>query len=96
MELLYIRGHLDGVPVNCMLVDGGACVNIMPGSMFERLGNKDGELMKTNMTLSGFFGEASKARGIISKELMVMSKTIPIAFFVVNVIGRYNILFGRD
>jgi hypothetical protein len=31
---LYIRGYLDGAPTNHMLVDGGACVNIMPHSIF--------------------------------------------------------------
>jgi hypothetical protein len=31
---LYIRGYLDGAPTNRMLVDGGACVNIMPHSIF--------------------------------------------------------------
>jgi hypothetical protein len=96
MKPLYIRGHLDGVPVNRMLMDGGACVNIMPASTFEKLEHKDAELMKTNMMLSGFSGKASEARGIISKELTVGSKIIPTMFFVVNVTGRYNILLGRD
>jgi hypothetical protein len=31
---LYIRGYLDEAPTNRMLVDGGACVNIMPHSIF--------------------------------------------------------------
>jgi hypothetical protein len=96
MKSLYIRGHLDGVPVNRMLMDGGACVNIMLASTFEKLEHKDGELMKMNMMLSGFSGKASEARGIISKELMVRSKIIPITFFVVNITRRYNILLGRD
>jgi hypothetical protein len=96
MKPLYIKGHLDGTPVNRMLVDGGACVNIMPCSLFKRLDDEEGELMKTNMTLSGFLGEASEAKGIVSKELTVGSKTIPTAFFVVDVKGKYNILLGRD
>jgi hypothetical protein len=96
MKPLCIRGHLDGVSVNHMLVDGGACVNIMSSSMFEKLGHKEEEYMKRNMMLSGFSGEASDAKGIISKELTVGSKTIPTAFFMVNVKGRYNILLGRD
>jgi hypothetical protein len=96
MKPLYIKGHLDGVLVSRMLVDGGVCVNIMPCSVFEKLGYKEEELMKTNMTLSGFSGEASDAKGIISKELTVGSKTIPMAFYVVNIKGRYNLLLGRD
>jgi hypothetical protein len=96
MKPLYIRGHLDGVPMNSMLVDGGACVNIMPGLVFETLGHKDEELLKTNIMLSGFSGEASDARGIISKDLTVGSKTILTVFFVMNVTGKYNILLGQD
>jgi hypothetical protein len=96
MKLLYIRGYLDGEPTNRMLVDGGAYVNIMPCSVFERLGHQEMDLMRTNMTLSGFFGEASDTKGIISKELTVGSKTIPPAFFMVDAKGKYNMLLGRD
>jgi hypothetical protein len=93
---LYIKGHLDGVPVSRMLVDGDACVNIMPCLVFEKLGYMDEELMKTNMTLRGFSGEASKAKGIVSMELTVGSKTIPMVFFVMKVKGRYKLLLGPD
>jgi hypothetical protein len=79
-----------------MLVDVGACVNIMPWSLFRKLGHKEVELLKTNMMLSGFSGEASDAKGIISKELTVGSKIVPMAFFVADAKGRYNVLLGRD
>jgi hypothetical protein len=96
MRPLYIKGHLVGTPVNRMLVDGRVCINIMPWSLFSKLGYKEEKLLKTNMLLSGFLGEASAAKGIISKELMVGNKTVPTAFFVVDVKGRYNVLLGRD
>jgi hypothetical protein len=96
MRPLYIKGHLDGTLVNWMLVDGGACMNIMSWSLFSKLAHKEEELLKTNMMLSGFSGEASDAKGIVSKELMVGSKIVLTAFFVVDVKGRYNVLLGRD
>jgi hypothetical protein len=96
MKLLYIKGHIDGMHVNLMLVDRGACMNIMPCSLFKKLGGRESELMRTNMTLSGFSGKASKAKGIMSKELMIGSKMIPTTFFVVEVKGKYNILLRRD
>jgi hypothetical protein len=92
----YIKGHLDGTLVNRMLVDGGACVNIMPWSLFRKLGHKEEELLKKNMMLSGFSGDASDAKGIISMKLTTGSKTVPATFFVVDVKGRYNVLLGRD
>jgi hypothetical protein len=77
-----------------MLVDGGACVNIMPYNLFRKLGYGEEELMKTNMTLSGLSGEAGDAKGIVSKELTMGSKTIPEAFFVVNVKAKYIAFLG--
>jgi hypothetical protein len=54
-----------------MLVDGGAGVNVMPLSVFSKLGYKESELTKTNMNLSGFSGEPLQAKGIMSVELTV-------------------------
>jgi hypothetical protein len=96
MKPLFIRGHLDGSPIGHMLVDGGATVNILPLSLFKKLGHVEGDLKYTNLSLSGFAGDLTEAKGIICKELMVGSKTVPMAFFVVDVKGRYNMLLGRD
>jgi hypothetical protein len=96
LKPLYIKGHLDSTPVGRMMVDGGASVNIMPVTVFEKLGHTEGDLKQTNMSLNGFFGEPAEAKGIISKELTVGSKTLPTAFFIVDVRGRYNVLLGRD
>jgi hypothetical protein len=79
-----------------MLVDGGASVNIMPLSMFKRLGHEEGDLKWTNLSLSGFAGEPTETKGIVCKELTVGSKTVPTTFFVVDIKGRYNVLLGRD
>jgi hypothetical protein len=43
MRPLYIKGHLDGTPINRMLVDGVACMNIMSWSLFRKLGHKEEE-----------------------------------------------------
>jgi hypothetical protein len=37
-----------------------------------------------------------EAKGIICKEVMVGSKTMPTAFFVVDVKGCYNVLLGQN
>jgi hypothetical protein len=62
----------------------------MPHAIFQKVGHKEEELMKTNMTLSGFIGMASKAKGIISKELTLGSKTVPMTFLVVDVKGKFK------
>jgi hypothetical protein len=49
---LYSGGHIDGKPISKMLINGGAAVNLMPYSIFKKLGREDDELMKTNLTLN--------------------------------------------
>nr|AAM74403.1 Putative retroelement [Oryza sativa Japonica Group] len=95
MKPLYLKGHVDGKPVSRMLVDGDAAVNLMPYSLFKMLGREDDELKKTNMILNGFNGEPTEAKGIFSAELTVGNKTLPTAFFIVNVQGNYNVILGR-
>jgi hypothetical protein len=96
MKPLFIRGHLDGTPIGHMLIDGGASINILLLSLFKKLGRVKGDLKRTNLSLSGFAGDRTEAKGIICNELMVGSKTVPMAFFMVDMKGRYNMLLVRD
>jgi hypothetical protein len=36
-----------------MLINGGAAVNLMPYSIFKKLGREDNELVKTSLMLNG-------------------------------------------
>jgi hypothetical protein len=85
MKPLFIRGHLDRMPIGHMLIDGGASINILLLSLFKKLGCIEGDLKYTNLSLSGFPGDLTEAREIICKEVTVGSKTVPTTFFVVNV-----------
>jgi hypothetical protein len=96
MKLLFIPGHLGGTPIGNKLIDGGASVNILPLSLFKKLGHIEGDLKRIKLSLSGFAGDPTEAKGIICKELMVGSKTVPMTFFVVDVKGCYNVLLGWD
>jgi hypothetical protein len=53
LKLLYIQGHIDGEPISRMLIDGGAAINLVPYSIFKKLGREDDELVKTNLMLNG-------------------------------------------
>jgi hypothetical protein len=96
MKPLFIRGHLDGTPIRHMLIDGDASINILPLSLFKKLGHVEGDLKHTNLSLSSFAGDPTEAKGIICKEVMVGSKTIPMTIYVVDVKGHYNVLLGQD
>jgi hypothetical protein len=65
-------------------------------SLFKKLGHIEGDLKRTNLSLSGFAGDPTEAKGIICKELTVASKTVPTTFFVVDVKGCYNVLLKQD
>jgi hypothetical protein len=60
LKALYLKGYINGHPVNEMLVNTGAAVNIMPYSVLRLLGCSVEDLIKTNVTLSDFNGQASE------------------------------------
>ncbi|KAK1681738.1 hypothetical protein QYE76_042586 [Lolium multiflorum] len=96
MKALYLKGYINGQPISKMLVDTGAAVNIMSYSMLRRLGRSNEDLIKTNVTLSDFNGQASEAKGVLNVDLTVGRKTIPTSFFIVDSKSTYAVLLGRD
>jgi hypothetical protein len=93
---VFVTGYLRGVPIQQVMVDGGAGVNVMPWATFKKMGFSEGELMKTNTSLSAFTSEITEAKIVMSVELTIGSKTMATTFFVVDVGGRYNLLLGWD
>jgi hypothetical protein len=80
-----------------MLVDEGATVNLMPYSLYKKIGKQDDELVKTNVMLSGVgIDNSIKAKGVTSVELTIGTKTLDVAFFVVDVEENYSLILGRD
>jgi hypothetical protein len=96
LKALYLKGYINGHPINKMLVDTGATVNIMPYSVLCQLGHSVKDLIKINITLSDFNGQASEAQGVLNMDLTVGSKTVPTSFFIVSSRSTYTILLGRD
>jgi hypothetical protein len=79
-----------------MLVDTSAAVNIMPYSVLYQLGYFTEDLIKTNVALSDFNGQASEAQGVLNVDLTVGSKTVPTSFFIINSKSTYTVLLRRD
>jgi hypothetical protein len=96
LKALYLKSYINGQPVNKMLVDTGAAVNIIPYSVLHRLARSTGDLIKTNVTLSDFNSQISEAQGVLSVDLTVGSKTVPTSFFIINSKSTYTVLLGRD
>jgi len=96
LKALYMKGFVDGKPMTKMLVNGGATVNLMPYTTFHKLGKGPGDLLKTDMMLKDFGGNASKTQGVVNVELTIGSKTLPTTFFVIVGKGTYNLLLDHD
>jgi hypothetical protein len=79
-----------------MLVDIGAVVNLISYSIFNKLRREDNELVKTNLMLNDVGGNPMEARCIVSMELIVGSKSLATAFFVVEMQGNYSVILGQD
>jgi hypothetical protein len=85
------------MPISRMLIDRGAIINLMPYSLFKKMGKSDEELIKTNgMINSVGGGDPIGAKGVASMELIVGSKTLATAFFITEVQGNYNVNLGRE
>jgi hypothetical protein len=69
---------------------------LMSYSVFKKLGWEDDDLVKTNLTLNGVGGNSMEARDVVSMELTVGSKSLDIAFFIIEVQCNYSIILGRD
>jgi hypothetical protein len=74
-----------------MLVDTGATVNIMPYSLLHQLGHSIEDLIKTNIMLSDFNGQASESQGVLNVDLTVGSKTILTSFFIISSKSMYTV-----
>jgi hypothetical protein len=59
LKSLYLKGYINDHPVNKMLVDTGAAVNIISYIVLRWLGHSAEDLIKTNVTLSDFNGQVS-------------------------------------
>ena len=66
LKTLYVKGFIDGKPMNMMLVDGGASVNLMTYTTFHKLGKGPEDLIETNMMLKDFGGNTSKTWGAMN------------------------------
>ncbi|CAL9029888.1 unnamed protein product [Prunus brigantina] len=94
---LFITANFGGVPVPKVMVDGGAAINLLPYRMLSKMGRTEKDLIPTRLTVTNFAGGITKTHGILDVDVIVGSKELKIAFFVVDTTSTtYNALLGRD
>jgi hypothetical protein len=90
LKPLYIKAHINGRPVNKVLVDNGAAVNILPYKMLNR-----GRFNSLRYGCEWFHRRTTITKGIIPIQIQMGSKVNTAAFVVVNTKSAYNALLGR-
>lgn len=95
LKLLFIRTKVDRVTVNKVSVDGGEDVNLMPYTLFKKMGKYDADLRQYNMVLSNYEGKTSNILGVIQVKLVVGTTTRSTLFMVINSKANFNFLLGR-
>nr|CAD1833460.1 unnamed protein product [Ananas comosus var. bracteatus] len=77
---LFIRALIEGRPVSRVMIDGGAMVNVIPTSFFKKLGKSEDELKPIDIIMTDFTGSGQQARGVLTTEITVGSKTLRTVF----------------
>jgi hypothetical protein len=65
---------------------------VFSSTLLHRLGHSVEDLIKTNVALSDFNGQASEAQGVLNVDLTMGSKTVPTYFFIVNSKSTYTVM----
>lgn len=63
LRALMVVQKIDGRPVNRILVDAGAALNLMLHKYFKKLDRWEEEMVLTNVTSSDFTSDISDAKG---------------------------------
>ena len=65
LKLLYLKGYINGKPINRMMVDTGAAVNLLPYAVCCKIGRTEEDLIKTNVVLNDFKGSPTPTKGVL-------------------------------
>ncbi|XP_050902792.1 uncharacterized protein LOC127115248 [Lathyrus oleraceus] len=96
LKPLFITGKVEDVPVNKILVDCGANVNLMPHHMLRKIGKYDTDAKPHNMVLTNYEGKVGSTMGAIQVELTIGIVTRSIMFMIMETKANDNLLLGRE
>ena len=94
LKPLYLKGYINGKPVNRMIVDTGTVVNLLPYTVCRKIGRTKEDLVKTNVVLNDFKGNPTPAKGVLNVDLTIGHKTVSTSFFVMDSDGCYSAEIG--
>lgn len=94
LKPLFIRAKVDGMTVNKVFVDEGAAVNLMPYTLFKKMGKGDKDLRQHNMVLPNYEGKINNIMGVVQVDLVVGMTTRLTLFMVIDSKANFNLLLG--
>lgn len=65
LKPLFIRAKVDEIIANKDFIDGGVAVNLMPYTLFKKMGKFDEDLRQHNMVLSNYEGKTNNIMGVV-------------------------------
>ena len=92
---LYVTAVINGIEVRRAFIDNGASVNIMPYTMFKRLGLPEKKIVKEQTNITGFANQSTRTLGHIKVDMQVGKIRGPVMFHVAEVDVAYHVLLGR-
>ncbi|KAI5388210.1 hypothetical protein KIW84_074053 [Lathyrus oleraceus] len=96
LKPLFITRKVEKIPVNKILVDYGATVNLMPHRRLAKIGKYDTDAKPHNMVLTNYEGKVGSTLGAIQVELTVGTLTRSTMFMIMETKATYNLLLGRE
>lgn len=96
LKPLLIRGKVENVGVNKILVDGRATVNLMSHCMLKTIWKDDTDTKPHNVVLSNYEGKVGTTIGVIQVDLTAGTIIRPTTFMVIASKANYNLLLGRE
>lgn len=96
LKPLFIIAKVDGMEVNKVFINGGATINLMPYTLFKKMGKIDEDLRQYNMVLSNYEGKTSNIMGVVQVDLAVGTTTRLTLFMVIDSKANFNLLLCRE
>ncbi|KAK4411917.1 hypothetical protein Sango_0264700 [Sesamum angolense] len=93
---LFILGFIQEQKVNCILIDGGSVVNIMPKSTMKKLGITLEDLSRSRLKIQGFNQRTQRAIGMTRLDLTVGKLKASTLFHIIDARTSYNLLLGKS
>ena len=92
---LYDFGYAREQKIDCILINEGLAVNILPKMTMRQLGLAMEELSHSHLVIQGFNQGGQRLIGMIHLELIIGELISNVFFHIIDAKTTYNILLGR-